>query len=70
MSSILVNSLAKVSVSQYLAFMREEGQERRRGSAPELCRELYGAVQKASDRVDSQRNRLDRVENLMEGNIV
>lgn len=52
-------------MGQDLAFMREEGQERRR--TPELCRELYGAVQKASDRVDSQGHRLDRVEKLMEG---
>lgn len=54
-------------MGQDLASMRDEGQEGRRGSAVELCRELRGAVQKASDRVDSQGHRLDGVEKLMEG---
>lgn len=54
-------------MGQDLASMREEGHGGRRGSAVELCRELHGAVQKASERMDSQGRRLDRVEKLMEG---
>lgn len=50
-----------------LASMREEGHGGRRGSAVELCGELHGAVQKASEHMDSQGRRLDRVEKLMEG---
>lgn len=51
-----------------LASMCEEGHEGRRGSMVEAaCRELRGAVEKASERMESQGRRLDGVEKLVEG---
>lgn len=55
------------SMGQDLVRMREEDPEGRRGSVAELCQDLCGAVQKASERVDSHGRRLDGVEKLMEG---
>ncbi|XP_029137161.2 myosin light chain kinase 2, skeletal/cardiac muscle isoform X1 [Labrus bergylta] len=48
-----------------LASMRDEG---RRGSGVEAaCRELFGAVERVGERVESQGRRLDGVEKLVEG---
>lgn len=50
-----------------LASMHEEGHGGRRGSGAELCRELCGAMQRASERMESQGRRLEGVEKLVEG---
>lgn len=51
-----------------LASMREDDHVRRRGSGMEAtCRELCGAVERASERLDSQGRRLEGVEKLVEG---
>ncbi|XP_023284680.1 myosin light chain kinase 2, skeletal/cardiac muscle-like isoform X1 [Seriola lalandi dorsalis] len=51
-----------------LASMCEEGHGGRRGSGLEAaCRELRGAVERASERMESQRHRLEGVEKLVEG---
>ncbi|XP_076583023.1 uncharacterized protein mylk4b [Chaetodon auriga] len=50
-----------------LASMREEGHGGRRGSGVEVCRELRGAVERVSERVESQGRRLEGVEKLVEG---
>ncbi|KAK2834984.1 hypothetical protein Q5P01_015468 [Channa striata] len=51
-----------------LASMREEGHIKTCGSGTEAaCRELCGAIERASERVESQARRLDGVEKLVEG---
>ncbi|XP_039985159.1 myosin light chain kinase 2, skeletal/cardiac muscle isoform X1 [Xiphias gladius] len=51
-----------------LASVCEAGQGGRRGSGVEAaCRELRGAVERASERMESQGRRLEGVEKLMEG---
>lgn len=50
-----------------LAFLREEGNMERRGSGVEVCRELHGAVERASERMECQGRRLEGVERLVEG---
>ncbi|XP_070765338.1 myosin light chain kinase 2, skeletal/cardiac muscle [Enoplosus armatus] len=50
-----------------LASMREEGRGGRRGSGVEVCRELRGAVERTSERMESQGRRLEGVEKLVEG---
>ncbi|KAF3690436.1 Myosin light chain kinase family member 4 [Channa argus] len=51
-----------------LASMREEDHMRRSGCGMEAaCRELCGAVERASEQVDSQGQRLEGVEKLVEG---
>lgn len=51
-----------------LASMSEEGHGGRRGSGVEVvCRELRGAMEKASERMESQGRRLEGVEKLVEG---
>ncbi|RVE73666.1 hypothetical protein OJAV_G00033650 [Oryzias javanicus] len=51
-----------------LASMSGEGQDGRRGSGIEtVYRELFGAVEKASERIESQGRRLEGVEKLVEG---
>lgn len=51
-----------------LASMREEDRVRRRGSGMEAaCREMCGAVERASEHLESQGRRLEGVEKLMEG---
>lgn len=55
------------SMGQDLARLHKDEREGSRGSVVELCREIGGAVQKASERVDSHSRRLDGVEKLVEG---
>uniref|UniRef100_A0A3P9H0S7 Myosin light chain kinase family, member 4b n=1 Tax=Oryzias latipes TaxID=8090 RepID=A0A3P9H0S7_ORYLA len=51
-----------------LASMSGEGQNGRRGSGIEaVYRELFGAVERASERIESQGRRLEGVEKLVEG---
>lgn len=51
-----------------LASMREEDCVRRYGTGMEAaCREMCGAVERASEHLDSQGRRLEGVEKLMEG---
>ncbi|XP_070817483.1 myosin light chain kinase 2, skeletal/cardiac muscle [Chaetodon trifascialis] len=50
-----------------LASMREEGHGGKRASGVEVCRELHGAVERVSERVESQGRRLEGVEKLVEG---
>lgn len=50
-----------------LASLREEGHGGRRGSGVEVCREVRGAVERTSERMESQGRRLEGVEKLMEG---
>ncbi|XP_035509854.1 myosin light chain kinase 2, skeletal/cardiac muscle isoform X1 [Morone saxatilis] len=49
-----------------LASLREEGHGGRRGSGFEVCRELRGAVQRTSERMECQGRRLEGVEKLVE----
>uniref|UniRef100_A0A3Q4IE46 Myosin light chain kinase family, member 4b n=1 Tax=Neolamprologus brichardi TaxID=32507 RepID=A0A3Q4IE46_NEOBR len=51
-----------------LASIREESHGKRRGSGVEaVCRELHGAVERASEHMESQGRRLEGVEKLVEG---
>ncbi len=50
-----------------LASMREEGRGGRRGSGVEVYRDLRGAVERASERMECQGRRLEGVEKLVEG---
>lgn len=55
-------------MGQDLASMHEDDQGARRGLGVEAtCRDIRGAVEKASERIESQGCRLDRVEKLVEG---
>lgn len=51
-----------------LASIREESHEKSRGSGVEaVCRELHGAMERASEHMESQGRRLEGVEKLVEG---
>lgn len=54
-------------MGQDLASMRDEGYAGRRGSGLEVCRELFGAVERTSERMESHGRRLEGVEKLVEG---
>ncbi|KAM6922040.1 uncharacterized protein mylk4b [Xenentodon cancila] len=55
-------------MGQDLVSMREEGHDRRRSSGVEaLCREMFGAMERTTERIESQGRRLEGVEKLVEG---